>query len=101
MCRAAAPRREGTRDALHTIAVTHECGGAGSIVDPCVPRHNHRDRYALYGVVLRLPFFPFLNLVAVFIVIGIGADDVFVLVDQWKQAFKFETRVLEKRCIGS
>ena len=35
---------------------------------------------------LRLPFFPFLNLVAVFIVIGIGADDVFVLTDQWKQA---------------
>ena len=42
--------------------------------------------YFLYMVVLGLPFFPFLNLVGIFIVIGIGADDVFVFVDAWKQA---------------
>jgi predicted RND superfamily exporter protein len=37
-------------------------------------------------IVLWLPFFPFLNLVGVFIVIGIGADDVFVFMDAWKQS---------------
>ena len=42
--------------------------------------------YFLYMVVLNLPFFPFLNLVGIFIVIGIGADDVFVFIDAWKQA---------------
>ena len=42
--------------------------------------------YFLYMIVLGLPFFPFLNLVGIFIVIGIGADDVFVFVDAWKQA---------------
>ena len=33
-----------------------------------------------------MPFFPVLNLVAVFICIGVGADDVFVFVDQWRAA---------------
>ena len=42
--------------------------------------------YFLYMVVLNLPFFPFLNLVGIFIVIGIGADDVFVFIDAWRQA---------------
>lgn len=41
--------------------------------------------YALYACFF--DFFPFLNLVAIFIVIGIGADDVFVLVDHWKASF--------------
>lgn len=42
--------------------------------------------YFLYMIVLNLPFFPFLNLVGIFIVIGIGADDVFVFIDAWRQA---------------
>jgi len=37
--------------------------------------------YFLYNVVLWRPFFPFLNLVSLFIVIGIGADDVFVFIE--------------------
>ena len=44
--------------------------------------------YTLFMGVLWLPFFPFLNLVSIFIVIGIGADDVFVYVDHWEQAYK-------------
>ena len=43
-------------------------------------------RYAVYQVVLGMPFFPALNLVAVFICIGVGADDVFVFLDQWRDA---------------
>jgi len=42
--------------------------------------------YFIYMVLFWLPFFPFLNLVGIFIVIGIGADDVFVFMDAWKQA---------------
>mgnify|MGYP001034278776 FL=1 len=42
--------------------------------------------YFMYMVMFWLPFFPFLNLVGIFIVIGIGADDVFVFMDAWKQA---------------
>jgi hypothetical protein len=42
--------------------------------------------YFVYMIVMWLPFFPFLNLVGVFIVIGIGADDVFVFMDAWKQS---------------
>jgi predicted RND superfamily exporter protein len=41
--------------------------------------------YGIYMSVFNLPFFPFLNLVGVFVVIGIGADDVFVFMDAWKQ----------------
>ena len=33
------------------------------------------------------PFFPFLNMVTLFLIIGIGADDVFVYVDTWKSSF--------------
>ena len=41
--------------------------------------------YGIYMAVLNLPFFPFLNLVGIFVVVGIGADDVFVFMDCWKQ----------------
>ena len=44
--------------------------------------------YTWYMMIFWLPFFPFLNLVAIFIVIGIGADDVFVYVDHWRQSEK-------------
>ena len=43
--------------------------------------------YFVYFAVLRMPFFPFLNMVTLFLIIGIGADDVFVYVDTWKQSF--------------
>ena len=40
--------------------------------------------YTAFDSIFRMPFFPFLNLVAIFIVIGIGADDVFVYMDHWR-----------------
>eukprot|EP00605_Chrysophyceae_sp_TOSAG23-4_P000021 GSChrysophyteH1.ASY1.ANO1.21.1 assembled CDS len=43
--------------------------------------------FFFYNVVLWRPFFPFLNLVALFLIMGIGADDLFVFVDAWKQSF--------------
>ncbi len=43
--------------------------------------------FFFYNIVLWRPFFPFLNLIALFLVMGIGADDLFVFVDAWKQSF--------------
>jgi protein dispatched 1 len=42
--------------------------------------------YGIYMAVFFLPFFPFLNLVGIFVVVGIGADDIFVFMDAWKQS---------------
>ena len=42
--------------------------------------------YFFYSVVLGLEFFPFLNFIGCFVVFAIGADDVFVAVDKWKNA---------------
>mmetsp|Transcript_23905 Transcript_23905/g.49813 ORF Transcript_23905/g.49813 Transcript_23905/m.49813 type:complete len:1062 (-) Transcript_23905:27-3212(-) len=42
--------------------------------------------YGIYMAVFYLPFFPFLNLVGIFVVVGIGADDIFVFMDSWKQS---------------
>ncbi|GMH78131.1 hypothetical protein TrST_g12738 [Triparma strigata] len=44
--------------------------------------------YGIYMGVMFLPFFPFLNLVGIFVVVGIGADDIFVFMDCWKQTVK-------------
>ena len=43
--------------------------------------------FTLYNVVAWMNFFPFLNLIALFLILGIGADDIFVYVDAWKQSF--------------
>ncbi|XP_071510461.1 protein dispatched homolog 1-like [Diadema antillarum] len=40
--------------------------------------------YFLYHTIFRVPFFGFINVVTVVLVIGIGADDCFVYVDIWK-----------------
>ncbi|XP_077996901.1 protein dispatched homolog 1-like [Glandiceps talaboti] len=40
--------------------------------------------YFIYTVVFRISFFPFMNLCAVIILIGIGADDAFVFCDIWR-----------------
>ena len=40
--------------------------------------------YFLYSLVAQLDFFPFLNFIGVFVVFAIGADDIFVAVDKWK-----------------
>lgn len=41
--------------------------------------------YFLYTIVFGIDFFPFINLTAIVILIGVGSDDVFVYVDTWKQ----------------
>ena len=42
--------------------------------------------YFLYKLVCGFSFFPFLNFLALFVVMGIGVDDLFVVVDKWHQA---------------
>ena len=42
--------------------------------------------YFLYKTVCGFTFFPFLNFLGVFVVMGIGVDDLFVVVDKWHQA---------------
>uniref|UniRef100_A0A8C3WSQ2 Protein dispatched homolog 1 n=1 Tax=Catagonus wagneri TaxID=51154 RepID=A0A8C3WSQ2_9CETA len=39
--------------------------------------------YFLYRVVFNFEFFPFMNLTALIILVGVGADDAFVLCDVW------------------
>nr|XP_054766923.1 protein dispatched homolog 1-like [Lytechinus pictus] len=41
--------------------------------------------YFIYVVVIGLPFFPFVNILAVILVLGIGADDTFVYMDLWRK----------------
>ena len=41
--------------------------------------------YFLYTKVFRLDFFPFLNITTLVFLVGIGADDVFVYYDIWRQ----------------
>lgn len=42
--------------------------------------------YFFYAVVAGLEFFPFLNFIGIFVVFALGADDIFVSVDKWKNA---------------
>ncbi|KAJ3606517.1 hypothetical protein NHX12_026038 [Muraenolepis orangiensis] len=42
--------------------------------------------YFLYRVVFEFHFFPFMNLTALIILVGVGADDAFVLCDVWNYA---------------
>ena len=51
--------------------------------------------FFFYRSVLKLPHFPFMNLITIFLAIGIGADDVFVYVDCWRQS-----RQLPRSCGG-
>ena len=41
--------------------------------------------YFLYRSVFAIPFFPFMNLTTVILLVGIGADDAFVYCDIWKR----------------
>ena len=47
--------------------------------------------YFLYFVIFRFKFFPFLNLITFLLLIAIGADDVFIIHDTWKQT-QFESQ---------
>eukprot|EP00118_Oscarella_pearsei_P022424 m.259432 g.259432 ORF g.259432 m.259432 type:complete len:1102 (+) comp40420_c0_seq3:32-3337(+) len=40
--------------------------------------------YFLYHVIFRVPFFGYLNTLSFIVVIGVGADDVFVYLDVWR-----------------
>ncbi|KAJ8043275.1 Protein dispatched-like 1 [Holothuria leucospilota] len=42
--------------------------------------------YFIYFVILRLNFFPFVNVISAVLIIGIGADDTFVYMDLWRAA---------------
>jgi len=42
--------------------------------------------YFVYTFIFGLNFFPFLNFIGVFVVFALGADDIFVAVDKWKNA---------------
>lgn len=42
--------------------------------------------FFVYTLICGLEFFPFLNFIGVFVVFALGADDIFVSVDKWKNA---------------
>ncbi|CAH1263796.1 DISP1 [Branchiostoma lanceolatum] len=42
--------------------------------------------YFFYTLVFQFPFFPFMNLTTVILLVGIGADDVFVYCDIWQHS---------------
>ena len=42
--------------------------------------------YFIYGIIFRLPFFPFLNVLTLIFLVGIGADDAFVYMGVYKEA---------------
>lgn len=42
--------------------------------------------YCIYHLVFGISFFPFMNLLIVILLIGIGADDAFILTHCWEQA---------------
>jgi hypothetical protein len=44
--------------------------------------------YAGYTLALGFQTFPYVNLIGVFVVAGIGVDDVYVFVDAWRQVRK-------------
>ena len=54
--------------------------------------------YCVYRLILQVQWFGILNVVALFVVLGIGADDTFVLSDAWKQsAVYFRSDNLQSR----
>lgn len=42
--------------------------------------------YFMFYFILGRSFFPFLNFLGMFVIIGIGADDIFVAQDKWREA---------------
>ena len=41
-----------------------------------------------FTVIYQITIFPFLNVLGIYIILGIGADDVFIFLDAWKQSKK-------------
>jgi hypothetical protein len=50
--------------------------------------------YTFYTCVLGIQWMPLLNYIGIFVAIGIGADDIFVYTDAWKQS----EAILPKGC---
>lgn len=46
--------------------------------------------YFFYRFVFQVPFFTQLHILTIFLVLGVGADDIFVLTDAWKQGGSHE-----------
>lgn len=65
---------------LHTRSIWLTCIGLAQIT------LSFPLAYLFYRVVLGFDFFPFLNFIGLFVVFAIGADDIFVAVDKWKNA---------------
>jgi hypothetical protein len=42
--------------------------------------------WAIYYLVFQIKYMGFLNFIALFVIMGIGADDIFVFTDAWKQS---------------
>lgn len=55
--------------------------------------------YFFYTTVFMMPFFPFMNLLAVIVIVGIGADDAFIYWKVWNCAL--EERELVAKATGS
>lgn len=49
--------------------------------------------FFVYRLVFQIPFFTQLHVLAIFLVLGVGADDVFVFVDAWKQSAQGPARI--------
>ena len=45
----------------------------------------------VYKCIFRIFYFDFIHILAVFLLLGIGADDVFVVFDAWKQSALYHT----------
>ena len=46
--------------------------------------------YFTYTMILRMDFFPFINSLGILILIAIGADDVFIFYDTWRQYYELD-----------
>ncbi|XP_036309270.1 protein dispatched homolog 1 isoform X2 [Pipistrellus kuhlii] len=57
--------------------------------------------YFLYRVVFNFEFFPFMNLTALVILVGIGADDAFVLCDVWNHTKCDKPRADTAEAVGA
>ena len=42
--------------------------------------------FFFYTCIFQIKYFGFLNAIGFFVILGIGADDIFVFVDAWKQS---------------
>ena len=56
--------------------------------------------YFIYQIILWMPFFPFLNLTGLYIVLGIGADDVFVLIRDQSNKHTITNTNCSLKCIS-